>query len=371
VADALPALSILTASHPDGVLLVDVDARVLFQSHAGLPSPGETSAHGFAPDSALRMREAVATAFSSAEPTRLDVRALDGRVLRAVVSPVRAGGATVAALVALADITEHVNAEERLRRSEALLTDAQGTAHMGTWEWDVSQPHAWWSDELYSIYGLTSATYAPSYEGYLKMVHPEDRQRVIDATNGVFHQHVPYSHDERIFRPDGSIRHLHTWARPVLDANGKLSRLVGVCQDVTEQKLAEGAMRTQTISRSLVRRLVLDMVQKARVSESVLRELGRGLAGDQDLGANPISYVEAFREMGLGDLRLVSGAGGRYRFAGSDLLERQEDASLPTCALALGYLEGVVRRLDGRVALGTELKCQSTGAHECEFVVRT
>ena len=122
------------------------------------------------------------------------------------------------------------------------MVDTQGVAHLGTWEWDVSEPTATWSDELYRIYGLTPETYTPSYEKYLKMVHPDDRQRVIDATNRVFHEHVPYSHDERIFRPDGSIRYLHTWAHPVLDDAGKLVRLVGVCQDITDRKLAEEAV---------------------------------------------------------------------------------------------------------------------------------
>ena len=131
----------------------------------------------------------------------------------------------------------------RLRRSEQLLVDTQGVAHLGTWEWDVSQTSAVWSDELYRIYGLTRQQYTPSYEAYLTMVHPEDRQRVIDATNRVFHEHVPYSHDERIYRPDGSLRYLHTWAHPVLDDTGALTRLVGVCQDITDQKLAEERVR--------------------------------------------------------------------------------------------------------------------------------
>lgn len=74
-----------------------------------------------------------------------------------------------------------------------------------------SEPNATWSAELYRIYGLTPEQYTPSYEQYLTMVHPDDRQRVIDATNRVFHEHVPYSHDERIFRPDGSTRYLYTW----------------------------------------------------------------------------------------------------------------------------------------------------------------
>lgn len=135
--------------------------------------------------------------------------------------------------------TEAAKEGSRLRRSEQLMVDTHGVAHLGTWDWDISEPTAVWSDELYRIYGMTREQYTPSYEAYLAMVHPDDRQRVMDATNRVFHEHVPYSHDERIYRPDGSLRYLHTWAHPVLDDSGKLTRLVGVCQDITDQKLAE------------------------------------------------------------------------------------------------------------------------------------
>ncbi len=140
------------------------------------------------------------------------------------------------------DITALKRSEERLRRSEQMLVDTQGVAHLGTWEWEITQPLATWSAELYRIYGLTPETYKPSYEQYLTMVHEDDRQRVIDATNRVFHEHVPYSHDERIFRPDGSIRYLHTWAFPLLDDVGKLTHLIGVCQDITDRALADEAL---------------------------------------------------------------------------------------------------------------------------------
>lgn len=133
--------------------------------------------------------------------------------------------------------------EERARRSEKMLVDTQGVAHLGTWEWDISEPTATWSDELYRIYGLTPETYTPSYEAYLTMVHPDDRARVVEATNRVFKESVPYSHDERIFRPDGTVRHLHTWAFPLHDRDGKLTHLIGVCQDITDRALAEEALQ--------------------------------------------------------------------------------------------------------------------------------
>jgi PAS domain S-box-containing protein len=155
----------------------------------------------------------------------------------------------------------------RLKRSEQLMVDTQGVAHLGIWEWDVREPTAVWSDELYRIYGLTRATYTPTYEAYLTMVHPDDRQRVMDATNRVFHEHVPYSHDERIYRPDGSLRYLHTWAHPVLDDAGQLIRLVGVCQDITDQKLAEEQVKQ--LNADLERRVA----ERTRTLESSMRDI--------------------------------------------------------------------------------------------------
>lgn len=183
------------------------------------------------------------------------------------VSPIRDGQRTVAWLCVSTDVTDLKRNEERLLRAEELMVDTQGVAHLGTWEWDLSEPHAFWSAELFRIYGLTPETYTPSYEGYLTMVHPDDRQRVIDATNRVFHEHIPYSHDERIFRPDGSMRYLHTWAHPILDHEGKLRRLVGVCQDITELKQVEQQVRE--MNADLERRVG----ERTRQLEASMRDL--------------------------------------------------------------------------------------------------
>jgi PAS domain S-box-containing protein len=183
------------------------------------------------------------------------------------VSPLLVAGQAAGYLSVSSEVTNLKRSEQRLRRSEQLMVDTQGVAHLGTWEWDISEPTATWSAELYRIYGLTPESYTPTYEKYLEMVHPDDRARVVEATNRVFHEHVPYSHDERIFRPDGTVRHLHTWAHPVLDESGKLIRLVGVCQDITDQKLAEAEVKK--LNADLERRVA----DRTRVIESSLRDL--------------------------------------------------------------------------------------------------
>ncbi len=145
----------------------------------------------------------------------------------------------------VAERTRRLDSEVRERRTaQAESEEAQRIAQMGTWWWDVSKPNAEWSPELYRIYGLDPATHVPTYEDYLTRVHPDDRERVRRATEEVFTDHKPYSHDERVRRPDGSWRHLHTWARAVLGPDGKLVALSGACQDITDRVAQEGKFRS-------------------------------------------------------------------------------------------------------------------------------
>jgi len=223
------------------------------------------------------------------------------------------------------DVTELKRSESRLLRSEQLMVDTQGVAHLGTWEWELTEPHASWSSELYRIYGLAPEAYTPSYENYLKMVHDDDRQRVIDATNRVFHEHVPYSHDERIFRPDGSMRYLHTWAHPVLDDAGRLIRLVGVCQDITDQKLAEEEVKA--LNADLERRVA----ERTRTIENSLRDL------------------ETFNAMASHDLRaplsVIQGACSVILRSGIDDLPPRVSDNLPRIQRAAARMTALVNDL--------------------------
>ena len=123
---------------------------------------------------------------------------------------------------------------ERLKRSQSLMVDAQNVAHLGTWEWSVGQPTVTWSPELYRIYGVTPLEYTPTYAGYMAKIHPADRERVSAIMSRALKEQLSFSHDERILRPDGSVRALHTWGHSVIGEDGKFIRMIGVCQDITE-----------------------------------------------------------------------------------------------------------------------------------------
>jgi PAS domain S-box-containing protein len=143
------------------------------------------------------------------------------------------------------DITDHKVAEERLKRSEARLTEAQRIGRLGSWEWDVRADELSWSPEIYRICGVSPADFRPTFEGFLALVHPDDRDLVRGTAEGARHEGKPYSRDYRIILQDGTIRILHGESEILYDAQGKPSRVRGTVQDITDQKKSEERLRVQ------------------------------------------------------------------------------------------------------------------------------
>ena len=137
-------------------------------------------------------------------------------------------------LALLRDVTDARRAEARLRANEGRLAEAQRVASLGVWEWDVASGEVRWTEELFTIYGITPANYRPSYEGYLTRVHPEDRDRVAGVIAQAVEDGQQFAFSERIVRPDGTVRTLFSGGRVTLGEDGRPARMLGVCHDVTD-----------------------------------------------------------------------------------------------------------------------------------------
>jgi PAS domain S-box-containing protein len=155
------------------------------------------------------------------------------------------GGAVDGWIAVILDVTERRCAEEALRRSEGYLAEAQRLAHSGSWALDVRTGDAFWSQEMFRILGYDREKTKPSLSRFLARIHPEDRLRVEQAvkeeTTGSSTDVVS---DYRIVLPDGTIKHLHAIAHPVINESGEVVEVVGTSMDVTERKLAEEALST-------------------------------------------------------------------------------------------------------------------------------
>jgi signal transduction histidine kinase len=110
---------------------------------------------------------------------------------------------------------------------------------MGDYDWEIATDTNTWSDQLFRIYGHEPGAFSPTYERFLSMVHPEDRERI-----QAIHQHAyatgePFEMVERIVRPDGEVRFLASNGQVVTDESGSPLRMRGTCIDITERVLAE------------------------------------------------------------------------------------------------------------------------------------
>jgi PAS domain S-box-containing protein len=159
--------------------------------------------------------------------------------------PLLRSDGTVDALGISIDITERKRAEEALRESEKNLKRAQRIAHVGHWTWDMQTNRVTWSDEMYSIFGLDRESFSGDVNEIIqRTTYAEDMGRVLSAFEQAVQGQNPVGIEYRIIRPEGAIR--HAWAEPgdqVTDASGKILKLSGIVQDITERKQAEEALR--------------------------------------------------------------------------------------------------------------------------------
>jgi PAS domain S-box-containing protein len=137
------------------------------------------------------------------------------------------------------DITEHKLAQEQLRQSEEQLRLALDAANMGFWAWNIQSGTVTWSDNFKRIFGLPLDIEEGSYELFLSIVHPEDRDRVHQASLSSFESGESGAIDYRIVWPDGSIHWIESLFQFFLDETGKPIRKTGLDLDVSERKVAE------------------------------------------------------------------------------------------------------------------------------------
>src|SRR5581483_2828113 len=129
-----------------------------------------------------------------------------------------------------------------LRQQRLHLLEAQRLASLGSWVWDVAANRVIWSDTLYEIFGVGPRAFQGTYEDFLARVHPDDREAVKSAIEAAFRSGGDFRVEERILRPDGEIRFLQGSGKAIADERGRVVRLLGVCQDVTDRRRAEAAL---------------------------------------------------------------------------------------------------------------------------------
>ncbi|MCK4840047.1 MAG: PAS domain-containing protein, partial [Desulfobulbaceae bacterium] len=129
---------------------------------------------------------------------------------------------------------------EALRKSEEHYKEAQQLAHIGHWEFDLITNELFCSEEIYRIFGRDPQGFEATYQAFLEIIHPEDRESVQNAVRAALDGNIPYNVEHRIVRPDGTERIVGETAKIERDKDGSPLLMIGTVQDITEiQKIEE------------------------------------------------------------------------------------------------------------------------------------
>lgn len=131
---------------------------------------------------------------------------------------------------------------KKLKRSEKRLDAAYKLVALGTWDWDLASNEQSWSDQSFEIMGLTPGQ-TVTRSLFESILHQDDRDYVAKTIAEGLTQDDDLTYGFRIIRPDGEVRHIFSHLTFELDDNGNKVRALGTNQDITEQKLAEIALK--------------------------------------------------------------------------------------------------------------------------------
>lgn len=121
------------------------------------------------------------------------------------------------------------------------LAFAMEAAGVGSWDWDIQTGDIWWSDNLAEIHGLDPEAFDRTFEGFLRLVHPDDLDRLNEAIGQTLATGAEFDVEFRIIGGDGLLRWIQGKGRLFHDDQGNPHRMIGIGQDVTARREAEAA----------------------------------------------------------------------------------------------------------------------------------
>ncbi|TWR27636.1 PAS domain S-box protein [Mucilaginibacter achroorhodeus] len=146
--------------------------------------------------------------------------------------------------VSVTEITEQKKHANALVENEALLLQAQQLAKVGNWWYDDDTKENYWSSSLYNVLEIDSIPEGTSkFEYYIGLVHQDDREAVTDYLKQINNTRSN-SVDHKFITPKGNLKYLKIQVGDLQQhTDGRLKRVVGIIQDLTEAKLAEKAVK--------------------------------------------------------------------------------------------------------------------------------
>lgn len=120
---------------------------------------------------------------------------------------------------------------------------ALGAASMGIWEWEIPGGNLRWTPSLELVHGLEPGSFGGRFEDFKRLIHPEDRDYVMNEINRAVETKSPYAVEYRIQRPDGAVLWIEARGQIKCDKKGNPSEMMGIGIDITARKNLEESIQ--------------------------------------------------------------------------------------------------------------------------------
>ena len=166
--------------------------------------------------------------------------------------PIRDSSGIVYRIVGLAgDITDQVRMQEFLRASEERLELVVQGSNDGFWHgqvlpdepWNSPRTPVWWSPRVKAMLGYTDEEFPDVLESWASRLHPGDADRVFAALTAHIERRDPYDVEYRLLTKAGAYDWFRARGQAIWDETGRMTRMSGSLQCVTDRKHAEDALR--------------------------------------------------------------------------------------------------------------------------------
>jgi PAS domain S-box-containing protein len=166
--------------------------------------------------------------------------------------PIRDSSGIVYRIVGFAeDITDQKRVQDSLRASEERLDLVIRGSNDGFWDgqvlphepWSSPRTPVWWSPRVKAMLGYTDEEFPDVLESWASRLHPEDADRVFAALTAHIERRDPYDVEYRLLTKAGEYGWFHARGQAIWDETGRMTRMAGSLQDVTDRKQADDALR--------------------------------------------------------------------------------------------------------------------------------